>query len=110
MPAYTESVRGGLSGPPIKDLSTRMIREIYRRTKGRLPIIGVGGIFSAVDAYQKIAAGASLVQIYTGLIYKGPSIVREINAGLLELMRQQNFNRIEDVVGKSHPRPTEAQS
>lgn len=73
---------GGLSGKPIKEFSTEMIRYIQQKTKGQLPIIASGGIFSAADAKEKIAAGASLVQIYTGFIYEGPALIKKINGFL----------------------------
>ena len=74
--------QGGLSGRPLAARSTEVIRHLYRQTRGGLPIIGVGGIFDADDAWQKITAGASLLQIYTGLVYRGPGIVRDIVNGL----------------------------
>ena len=74
---------GGLSGRPLRQRSTDVIRYVYRRAEGRIPLIGVGGIFSAEDAYEKICAGASLVQLYTGLIYRGPGLPHQINKGLL---------------------------
>ncbi|MFC2115737.1 quinone-dependent dihydroorotate dehydrogenase [Bacteroidota bacterium] len=84
-PALVDAIgRGGLSGKPIRDRSTDIIRYIHDKTKGELPIIGVGGIMSPEDALEKIDAGASLVQIYTGFIYEGPSIVRKINKAILE--------------------------
>jgi dihydroorotate dehydrogenase len=73
---------GGLSGTPVRDASTAVIRRLAGTLQGKVPIIGVGGIFSATDAREKLAAGASLVQIYTGLIYRGPELVREICDGL----------------------------
>jgi dihydroorotate dehydrogenase len=73
-----QGINGGLSGKPLKDLSTSLIRKIHRRTEGKLPIIGVGGINSVEDARVKMDAGAGLVQIYSGLVYKGPALVREI--------------------------------
>ena len=73
---------GGLSGRPLRARSTEVIRHIHRQTKGTLPIIGVGGIFTAEDAWEKIEAGASLVQIYSGLVYEGPALVKEIVRGL----------------------------
>ncbi len=73
---------GGLSGKPLRERSTEIVRHIHKQTRGALPIIGVGGIFNAADAYEKIAAGASLVQIYTGMIYQGPSIARDIVTAL----------------------------
>ncbi len=74
--------KGGLSGLPIKDKSTALIRYIHAKTDGKLPIIGVGGILSAQDALEKIEAGASLVQIYTGFIYEGPALVKRINKAI----------------------------
>jgi len=97
------ATRGGLSGAPLRELSTRMIREVYRRTEGRLPIIGVGGIMDARDAYQKLCAGASLVQVYTGLVYRGPGLPREINEGLLDIMKEQGLKNIQEAIGRSHP-------
>lgn len=79
--AYAET--GGLSGAPLRARSTEVIRHIHHRTAGRLPIIGVGGIFTAADAQEKLDAGASLLQLYTALVYKGPSVVREIVGGLV---------------------------
>jgi dihydroorotate dehydrogenase len=78
---YSET--GGLSGKPLRARSTEIIKHIYKQTNGKLPVIGVGGIFSADDAWEKITAGASLVQIYTGLVYEGPGIAKRIVAGLV---------------------------
>lgn len=75
-------LEGGLSGVPLHELSTRMIATIYRRVAGKLPIIGVGGIMSARDAQEKLDAGAVLLQVYTGLVYRGPGLVREIVKGI----------------------------
>jgi dihydroorotate dehydrogenase len=88
---------GGLSGKPIEDDATEMIRFIAQRTDK--PVIGVGGIADAAGAYEKIRAGASLVQLYTGLVYEGPAIAREINRGLLELLERDGFDSVEDAVG-----------
>lgn len=90
---------GGLSGRPIEERSTHQIRYIYRLTDGRYPIIGVGGIFSAEDAYRKIKAGARLVQVYTGLVYEGPSLVRRIKKGLVELVERDGYSSITEAVG-----------
>lgn len=90
---------GGLSGKPLRERSTRMIADLYRLTKGRVPIIGVGGIFTAEDAWEKIAAGASLVQLYTGFIYRGPSIAREINEGLQRILNREGFPNLDAAVG-----------
>ncbi len=90
---------GGMSGRPLEARSTHLVRYLYRLTDGRLPIIGVGGIFSAEDAYRKIRAGASLVQVYTGLVYEGPALVRRIKEGLIELLERDGVPRISDAVG-----------
>ncbi len=83
----TAQQSGGLSGKPLRALATHVIRELYRELAGRIPIIGVGGISSADDAWEKILAGADLVQIYTALIYRGPAAVRHIVAGIDSRMR-----------------------
>lgn len=93
---------GGISGKPLYARSTEMIREMYRLTEGRIPIIGVGGIFSAEDAYEKIRAGASLVQVYTGLIYEGPLLARRIHRALPRLLRRDGFTHITEAVGADH--------
>lgn len=93
---------GGVSGAPLRERSTQLIAEAYRLSGGKLPIIGVGGIFTAEDAWRKICAGASLVQIYTGLVYRGPGLARELNEGLLRLMQQAGVARLQDAVGRSH--------
>jgi dihydroorotate dehydrogenase len=90
---------GGLSGRPLRQRSTEVIRHLYARSHGRIPIIGVGGIFSAADAYEKIRAGASLVQLYTGLIYRGPGLPHRINRGLVRLLRRDGFQHLSEAVG-----------
>ncbi|MBI4661056.1 MAG: quinone-dependent dihydroorotate dehydrogenase [Verrucomicrobia bacterium] len=95
--AYAEA--GGLSGRPLRARSTEMIRHIFRRSGGALPIIGVGGIFSAEDAWEKIAAGASLVQVYTGLVFEGPALAKEIVLGLHARLAEARLNRIQEAVG-----------
>ena len=77
------------------------VRHLHRQTRGALPIIGVGGIFNAADAWEKITAGASLVQIYTGMIYQGPSIAKEIVRGLSRLMAQNAFTTWPQAVGSA---------
>lgn len=91
---------GGLSGKPLKNLSTEIIRHIYNSTQGKIVIIGVGGIFNGDDAYEKIKAGASLLQVYTGFIYEGPMICKKINKRLVELLKRDGFNNIVEAVGK----------
>jgi dihydroorotate dehydrogenase len=83
------AMAGGLSGRPLKDLSTAVIRQLYAKLRGQVPIIGVGGIGNAADAWEKLAAGADLIQLYTALIYSGPGIVKSIVAGLGEYIRAQ---------------------
>ncbi|QSJ16816.1 quinone-dependent dihydroorotate dehydrogenase [Nostoc sp. UHCC 0702] len=90
---------GGISGTPLRDRSTEVIRFIWQQTQGQIPIIGVGGIFSPEDAWEKITAGASLIQIYTGWIYEGPMMVRRILAGLLSKLEQNRLNSITEAVG-----------
>ena len=94
---YAES--GGLSGKPLRARSTEVIRHLHKQTKGNLPIIGVGGIFNAADAWEKIAAGASLLQIYTGLVYEGPSLARSIVTGLLQRLEENGLDRLEQAIG-----------
>jgi dihydroorotate dehydrogenase len=93
------SEMGGLSGRPLRDQSTAIIRHLYKQTKGHIPIIGVGGIFNANDAWEKITAGASLVQVYTGLVYEGPAIAREICDGLVELLGRNGLKSLAQAVG-----------
>lgn len=90
---------GGLSGQPLRERSTQVIRAIYRRTDGRLPIIGVGGIASAADAVEKLRAGASLLQLYTGMIYQGPALAGTINLGVLAHLRASGKASVEDLIG-----------
>jgi dihydroorotate dehydrogenase len=79
-----------------------VVRQLYRLTGGRIPLIGVGGIASGADAYAKIRAGASLVQLYTALIYQGPGLVAEIKAGLAALLRRDGFSQLSEAVGADH--------
>ena len=90
---------GGLSGLPLRVRSNRMIASFYKLTAGKIPLIGVGGIFTAQDAWEKICAGASLVQLYTGFIYQGPGIVAEINKGLLEIIDREGIRSLDEAVG-----------
>jgi dihydroorotate dehydrogenase len=99
---------GGLSGAPLKMRARAAVVEIRRRTGGRLPIIGVGGVSSAEDAYHLICAGACLVELYTALIYQGPGLVRRIKEGLVELMQRDGFSSIAEAVG-TRSAPAESQ-
>jgi dihydroorotate dehydrogenase len=93
---------GGLSGRPLLAPSTTLLADMYRLTRGRLPLIGVGGIASAADAYAKIRAGASLVQLYTALVFSGPDLVSQIKSGLVDLLRRDGFGSIAEAVGTAH--------
>ncbi len=90
---------GGISGKPLLARSNEVISTIYNYTAGKLPIIGVGGIFSAEDAFAKIAAGASLVQAYTGFVYGGPSFASDVNRGLAVRIRERGFDTLDEVIG-----------
>jgi dihydroorotate dehydrogenase len=94
---YAEA--GGLSGRPLAARSTEVVRHVHRQSLGRLPVIGVGGIFNAADAWEKILAGACLVQIYTGLVYEGPALARSLVGGLRNRMCAGGFERLEAAVG-----------
>ncbi|MBD3318311.1 quinone-dependent dihydroorotate dehydrogenase [Candidatus Woesearchaeota archaeon] len=93
----TES--GGISGKPTRNKSTALIRYVYKKTNGQLTIIGCGGIFTAQDAYDKITSGASMLQLITGMIYLGPSTIRNINKGLVTLLEQDGFKSITEATG-----------
>lgn len=90
---------GGLSGAPLRRRSAQVIARLYNLTGGSMPLIGVGGIFTAEDAWEMISAGASLVQVYTGLIYEGPSIARNINEGLRQIISSKGFVSFDEAVG-----------
>ncbi|MEO8434940.1 MAG: quinone-dependent dihydroorotate dehydrogenase [Pyrinomonadaceae bacterium] len=97
--AVAEYGAGGLSGAPLQQRSNQLIARIYRLARGALTIIGVGGIFTAADAWEKICAGASLVQLYTGFIYQGPAVARSINEGLAEILKSSGFKTLDNAVG-----------
>jgi len=90
---------GGISGKPVRERSTEIIKYIWQQTQGEIPIIGVGGIFTAEDAWDKITAGASLVQVYTGWVYEGPGMIRRILQGLLLKLEQNGLSNISEAVG-----------
>ena len=90
---------GGLSGKPLMDLSTEVLADIYRLTKGKIPLIGVGGIASANDAITKIKSGASLVQLYSAFVYQGFDLVNQINAGILDYLDENGLDNISDLIG-----------
>ena len=93
---------GGLSGRPLLALSNEVLADFYRLTEGRLPLIGVGGVSSGAEAYGKIRAGASLVQLYSALVYNGPGLVRRIITDLADLLAQDGFSHVGQAVGADH--------
>lgn len=90
---------GGLSGKPIFEKSNEIIKKIYKYSNGKVPIIGVGGIFTAEDAFEKIACGACLIQAYTGFIYGGFSFAKDINSGLLKILKDKGFRNLDEAIG-----------
>jgi dihydroorotate dehydrogenase len=90
---------GGLSGKPLKKRSTEVISTIYRYSKGKIPIIGVGGIFTPQDAFEKICAGAGLIQAYTGFIYNGLRFAKDINFGLIKILKESGVKNLDDAIG-----------
>ncbi len=99
---------GGLSGAPLEPLATAAVRRAYARARGRIAVVGAGGVMGPADAYAKIRAGAALVQVYTGLVYGGPGFARALLAGLERLAARDGFSRIEDAVGADHRGPRAA--
>ncbi len=93
---------GGLSGKPLFEMSTQLLSRMYKRTQGKIPLIGCGGVFSAEDTYAKIRAGASLVQLYTALIYEGPGLVPRITRGVAALLKRDGFRSVGEAVGCNH--------
>jgi len=96
------SEAGGLSGKPLMALSTAVLAEFYRRTGGRVPLVGCGGVASGADAYAKIRAGASLVELYTALAYEGPALVPRVKRELAELLERDGFASVGEAVGADH--------
>ena len=90
---------GGLSGKPLFDISTKQLRLAYKFTNGQIPLIGVGGVDSAETAYEKIKNGASLIQLYTGLVYNGPNLIKDINKDLSSLIERDGYSNISEAVG-----------
>lgn len=102
LPERFKTEAGGLSGAPLRDSSTEILRTMYRLTGGKLPLIGVGGVASGADAYAKIRAGATLVQLYTALVYDGPGLIQRIKDDLVHLLRRDGFRSLADAVGADH--------
>jgi len=92
--------KGGLSGEPMQQISNNMIKKFYKKLSGKIPIIGVGGVNSGKSAYEKIIAGASLLQLYTGLIYSGPSVAKNIKKELIQILKDEGISNIQDAIGK----------
>ena len=101
---------GGLSGRPLKELSTSVIRKLYQQLQGEVPIIGVGGVENADDAWEKLIAGADLVQIYTALVYQGPAIVRRIVRGLARRVRTSGCTTLAEAVARARSDPQDPSS
>ncbi len=91
---------GGLSGEPIQNISTNIIKKFYKQLNGKVPIIGVGGVNSGKSAYEKIIAGASLLQLYTGFVYRGPSTAKDIKKELIQILKSEGIKNIQEIVGK----------
>ncbi len=94
--------RGGLSGAPLFEMANEMLRKVYAMTGGEVPLVGVGGIMSGADAWTKIRAGASLVQLYTGMVYEGPGLIQAIKHHLAEELERGGYANIADAVGSEH--------
>ncbi len=105
-PRATEA--GGLSGAPLEPLATAVVGRVFARAAGRLAVIGCGGIMGPEDAYAKVRAGASLLQVYTGLVYEGPGFVARLHAGLAELLARDGFTTLSEAVGADHRAGKEA--
>lgn len=99
MDPLPETIRGGLSGKPTWELSNNLIRQTYKKYRQRFVIIGVGGVFSAEDAYTKIKLGATLVELITGMIFEGPQLVGQINQGLVALLKRDGYRSIGEAIG-----------
>ena len=91
---------GGLSGDPLHQISTNMIKKFYKQLDNKIPIIGVGGVNSGKSAYEKIIAGASLLQLYTGFVYRGPSAAKDIKKELIQILKSEGVKNIKEFIGK----------
>jgi len=92
--------KGGLSGDPLRQISTNMIKKFYKELNSKIPIIGVGGVNSGKSAYEKIIAGASLLQLYTAFVYRGPSTAKDIKKELIQILKAEGIKSIKDAIGK----------
>ena len=91
--------KGGLSGRPLKEMSTSLIKKIFKETRGKIQIIGVGGVDSGQAAFEKISSGANAIQLYTGMVFKGPGIVKQIKKDLISICKKEKFKNISEAVG-----------
>ena len=91
--------KGGLSGRPLKDISTDITKKFYQETKGKIKIIGVGGVDTGRAAFEKICAGANAVQLYTGMVYRGPRIASKISKELIDLLKNKGFKNVSEAIG-----------
>ncbi|MGB1077040.1 MAG: quinone-dependent dihydroorotate dehydrogenase, partial [Bdellovibrionales bacterium] len=110
LPSDFAQEKGGLSGALVKDKSTETISKFYKQTKGQVPIIGIGGISTVEDVVEKVRAGASLVQLYTGLIYNGPGLPNALCKKLVEFLEENAYKNISDLVGEDHRKSTKNSS
>ena len=94
-----KSETGGLSGEPLSNISNNLIKKFYRETKGDIIIIGVGGISSGLSAYEKLKSGANLLQLYTGMVYEGPGIVKKIKGELIDILKKEKIKNVSEIVG-----------
>jgi dihydroorotate dehydrogenase len=98
----TKHQKGGLSGKPLEEISNKLIGKFYKLLKGKIEIIGVGGVDSGESAYRKFTAGASFVQLYTGMVFQGPSIVRKIKKELKKILINEGVKSFKEIIGKNH--------
>lgn len=103
LPKKFADQKGGLSGKPVFEKSNKVLRNFYKLTEGKIPLIGVGGIETAEDAYAKLRSGASLIQLYSGMIYQGPMIAKDILEGLDRLLERDGYDHVQDVTGADVP-------
>jgi dihydroorotate dehydrogenase len=105
IPSIIAKEAGGLSGKPLFEMSTKVLGLMYQLTEGKIPLIGCGGVFSGADAYAKIRAGASLIQIYTAMVFEGPRVVSTIVSELSALLKRDGFASVADAVGADFRKP-----
>ena len=98
---FKKNEKGGLSGIPIQNISTQLIKKFYKEIKRKIPIIGVGGVDNGKSAFEKITAGATAIQLYTGMVYKGPGIVKEIKKELIEILKKEGIEKINEAIGSN---------